>query len=427
MMNKKFFLCLILFLPVVFSQIRSAETNGSGKYIVVFQDWVDDSDRNAKDLARQFGLRVGHTYKHALKGFSCEVADVRLDDLKNHPDVKYINEDKIVSLIPPVPPVNHPVGKNGDTSLQAVQVTPTGVNRVDAELSTLASIDGIDNPLDADIAIIDTGIDKNHPDLLVAGGVNFTNGNRSNFSDGNGHGTHVAGTAAARDNGIGVVGVAPGARLHAVKVLNNAGFGTLSGLIAGIDWVTSQASIIEVANMSLGFSEDPAQPSATHDAIRRSVALGVVYVAAAGNSNADTASFAPASYEEVIAVSAIADSDGLPGHLGPSTSFGADDTLASFSNFGSAVDVAGPGVDIFSTLPKGLYGKKSGTSMAAPHGTGVVALRLFLLGPSGKPQDAAGVASIRQFVIDSGFPQASLDGFTGDKDVFPEPLLKANF
>jgi subtilisin family serine protease len=423
-MNKKFFLCLILFLPVVFFQIRSAETNGSGKYIVVFEDWVDDSDRNAKDLARQFGLRVGHTYKHALKGFSCEVADVRLDDLKNHPDVKYINEDVIVSLIPPV---DHPAGKNGDTSAQAVQVTPTGVNRVDAELSTLARIDGVDDLLDADIAVIDTGIDKNHPDLRVVSGVNFTSGNRNNFSDGNGHGTHVSGTAAARDNGIGVVGVAPGARLHAVKVLNNAGTGTLSGLIAGIDWVTSRASIIEVANMSLGFSEDPTQPSAVHDAIRRSAALGVVYVAAAGNSNADTASFAPASYEEVIAVSAVADSDGLPGHLGPSTSFGADDTLASFSNFGSAVDVAGPGVDILSTLPKGLYGKKSGTSMAAPHGTGVVALHLFLLGLSGKPTDAAGVASIRQRVIDSGFPQASLDGFTGDKDEFPEPLLKANF
>ncbi|MEK7790628.1 MAG: S8 family serine peptidase, partial [Deltaproteobacteria bacterium] len=205
------------------------------------------------------------------------------------------------------------------------------------------------------------------------------------------------------------------------------GTGTLSGLIAGIDWVTSRASIIEVANMSLGFSEDPAQPSATHDAIKRSVALGVVYVAAAGNSNADTAGFAPASYEEVIAVSAIADSDGLSGHLGPSTSFGEDDTLASFSNFGSAVDVAGPGVDILSTLPRGLYGKKSGTSMAAPHGTGVVALHLFLLGPSGKPQDAAGVASIRQRLIATGFPQASLDGFTGDKDPFPEPLLNANF
>lgn len=421
MMNKKLFLCLILFLPVVFSPIRSAETNGSGKYIVVFQDWVDDSDRGAKELARQFGLRVGHTYKHALKGFSCEVSDLRLDDLKNHPDVKYINEDKIVSLIPPV---DRPSGKNGDTSIQTVQVIPTGVHRIDAELSTLAKIDGIDDSLDLDIAIIDTGIDQKHPDLRVVSGVNLSGGNQSNFKDGNGHGTHVAGTAAAKDNGLGVVGVAPGARLHAVKVLNNAGFGTLSGLIAGIDWVTSRASIIEVANMSLGFSEDPDQPSAVHDAIRRSVALGVVYVAAAGNSNADAATFAPASYEEVIAVSAIADSDGLPGHLGTSTSFGADDTLATFSNFGSVVDIAGPGVDILSTLPNSGYGRKSGTSMASPHGTGTVALRILI---SGKPFDAAGVASIRQLVIDTGFPQASADGFTGDKDLFPEPLLNANF
>lgn len=421
--HKKLFLSILVLTVLMILTVP----RGSGlsadpqRVIVVFEDWVDDSEQAAKRLTRQFGLGVGHIYKHALKGFSCVVLGDRLNDLKNHPDVKYINEDKIVSLIPPV---DRPAGKNGGAVAQATQVIPTGVNRVDTELSGLARIDGIDDLLNLDIAIIDTGIDKSHPDLRVVGGVNFTSSNRNNFKDGNGHGTHVAGTAAAKDNGIGVVGVAPGSRLHAVKVLNNAGSGTLSGLIAGIDWVTARASIIEVANMSLGYSENPNQPSAVHDAIRRSVAVGVVYVAAAGNSNADAANFAPASYEEVIAVSAIADSDGFPGHLGPTTFFGTDDTLATFSNFGSVVDVAGPGVDILSTLPGGGYGKKSGTSMASPHGTGAAALHILLVG---KPFDAIGVSAIRQRLIDTGFAQSSPNGFTGDKDLFPEPLLNANF
>ncbi len=260
---------------------------------------------------------------------------------------------------------------------------------------------------------------------LVVGGVNFAGGNPISFSDGNGHGTHVAGTIGALDNSIGVVGVAPGARLWAVRVLNNQGSGFLSDVIAGIDWVTQNAATIEVANMSLGWTggdTDPNDPA--HDAIRRSVAKGVVYAVAAGNSAKDAAGFAPASYDEVITTSAIADSDGLGGAFGPATSYGSDDSFATFSNFGADVDLAAPGVDILSTLPGGKYGKLSGTSMASPHAAGAAALYTVLYG---KPFDSLGVEAVRTGLIQFGIPQHSAEGFTGDPDLFPEPLTNAQF
>jgi subtilisin family serine protease len=131
------------------------------------------------------------------------------------------------------------------------QTLPTGIDRIDGELSSTQSGNG-SGDVNVDIAIIDTGISTSHPELNVVGGTNCVGG--SSFNDDNGHGSHVAGIAAARDNAAGVVGVAPGARLWAVKVLNSAGSGTTSQIICGIDWVTARASTIEVANMSLGGS-----------------------------------------------------------------------------------------------------------------------------------------------------------------------------
>ena len=123
-----------------------------------------------------------------------------------------------------------------------------------------------------DVAVIDTGIDSKHPDLNVVGGVNFAGGNPKSFNDGNGHGTHVSGTIAALDNAQGVVGVAPGARLWGVRVLNNQGSGFLSDVIAGIDWVTANASTIEVANMSLGWTGSDTNPNdPAHEAIIKHV------------------------------------------------------------------------------------------------------------------------------------------------------------
>ncbi|MBM3842579.1 MAG: hypothetical protein FJ397_04830 [Verrucomicrobia bacterium] len=256
-----------------------------------------------------------------------------------------------------------------------------------------------------------------HPDLNVYRNVSFA-GTRTGNDD-NGHGTHCAGIAAARDNNAGVVGVAPGARLWAVKVLDRSGSGSISNVIKGVDYVTRYSSSIEVANMSLGGGNS----STLNNAIANSVARGVVYVVAAGNSNVDAANSSPANSPNVICVSAIVDTDGLPGGLGQGTGYGADDTFASFSNYGAVVDLAAPGVNILSTYIGGGYATMSGTSMAAPHVAG--AAGLYLAGRA-KPTTATGAAAARAAIIAAGHLQSSPSGLKGaDKDASPEPLLNA--
>jgi subtilisin len=244
-------------------------------------------------------------------------------------------------------------------------------------------------------------------------------------NDDNGHGTHVAGTAAALDNKIGVVGVAPGARLWAVKVLNRNGSGTMSDVIKGVDYVTANASFIEVANMSLGGGNS----AALNAAIAKSAAKGVVYAVAAGNSNADAANTSPANSDHVLCVSAIVDTDGKCGGAGLGTGYGADDTRASFSNFGSVVDIAAPGVNILSTYIGSTYVDGwSGTSMASPHVAGAAAL---YMATHEKPADpTTWAASVRSAIITAAVPQNApcgdrIGGFTGDAELYAEPLLNA--
>ncbi len=249
---------------------------------------------------------------------------------------------------------------------------PTGIDRVNAEGKA-------NNGAGVDVAVLDTGIDLDHPDLAtnIVGGKNCSTGR--SYDDGNGHGTHVAGTAAAKDDGAGVVGVAPGARLWAVRVLDDSGSGSWSSVICGIDWVTAHAADIEVANLSLAGPgvQGSCNDGALREAICRSVESGVTYVAAAGNSAVDVSGQVPASFPEVITVSALSDYDGRPGGLGKMTCrVGQDDTLADFSNYGAGVDLIAPGVCITSTWKGGGYNTTSGTSMASPHVTGAAALYL---------------------------------------------------
>jgi subtilisin len=331
----------------------------TGSYIVVLKDAATNPGQLAHQQASRLGGKVGFVYQHALKGYSATLSSARVGALRADP--------MVAAVVPDLP-----------VSIQA-QTLPTGINRIDGELSSTVSGNG-SGAVNADIAIIDTGIDVDHPDLTVMGGINCIGG--SSFDDDNGHGTHVAGTAAAKDDANGVVGVAPGARLWAVKVLNASGSGSTSGIVCGIDWVTARASTIEVANMSLGGSSSLGSISTCsssfdpmHQAICRSVSAGVTYAVAAGNSAANANNFVPATYSEVITVSALADFNGQPGGGAAATCRAdQDDTFANFSNFGSDIDLIAPGVCILSTYRGGGLNTLSGTSMATPHVTGAAAL-----------------------------------------------------
>jgi subtilisin family serine protease len=256
------------------------------------------------------------------------------------------------------------------------QILPTGENRKDADWSPRPgrSGDGIDN-VNVDIAIIDTGVQRTHPDLNVFRCVAY---GYANCEDGNGHGTHVAGTAAARDNNVGVVGAAPGARIWAVKVLSDAGSGSFSDILAGINYVYANRAQIETVNLSLGCHGTAATPctfAPAENALRLLANSGVTVVISGGNNAGNALYNTPAraglNFPGVITVSAIGDSDGRCGGYGPATSRGPDDTYADFSAFN--VDIAAPGVDILSTYKGSTYVKMSGTSMASPDVAGAAA------------------------------------------------------
>lgn len=363
----------IVLTALVVSPIVAAppEDKIPGDYVVVLKDGVD-ADAAADDLAAEHGLALGHVYHAALRGFSAHVPEARLEKLKADARVAFVSEDRLVEA-------SAKPGSSSGTVTQPPQTVPTGVRRIlaDANANKGAGVT---------VAIIDTGIDLSHPDLAsnVIANKSCIIGKKSGADD-NGHGSHVAGTIAALDNAIGAVGVAPQAKLAAVKVLNSQGSGSWSSIICGLDWVVANAAAlnIKVANMSLGGggSSDGNCGNTNNDALHKAICrvrdAGVTLVVAAGNESSDTATKVPAAYDDaVITVSALADSDGLAGGLGVATSYGADDTFASFSNYGTAVDIGAPGVKIYSTWKGGAYNTISGTSMASPHVAGAAALYL---------------------------------------------------
>jgi subtilisin len=388
---------------IIKSKLRD---NGGEKipnqYIIVLKDTVTpDKSNSIVSDAKNRGGKILNLYERAVKGFAVNVPNERvLSSILNRTDVLYAEADVKVQAF--------------------AQTLPTGINRVDGDISVSISGDGAGS-VDADIAIVDTGIQLNHPDLNVYRDKTFVTGTTSGNDD-NGHGTHVAGIAAAKDNTEGVVGMAPGARLWAVKVLDQSGSGSLSNVIAGIDYVTNQKTEpIDVLNLSLGCK---CHSNALDSSIHSAVVAGVTVVVAAGNSGSNAQAFSPANNPDVIAVSAIADSDGKCGGVGASTSYGKDDSLASFSNYGSVVDLSAPGVNILSTYKGSSYTTMSGTSMASPHVAGAAALYKSQ-NPSASP------ANVRSAIVGAGSTAKSVcDGngygyFSGDKDNFAEPLVYA--
>ncbi len=364
----------------------------------------------AADIANEHGLSMRSVYRHALQGMAAVVPPGRLQALPQDPRILRVEPNRRVRAF--------------------AQTLPTGIDRIDAELHPTTRVDGIDDRVDVDVAVLDTGADLDHPDLNIyrytncarQGPFNTTcSDNDSGANDGDGHGTHVAGTIAALDNDSGVVGVAPGARLWVVKVLDNRGSGYLNWILAGIDHVTAHAGEIEVANMSLGFSGISV---ILDDALTTAVAAGVVYVVAAGNDRVDVSQVSPGGHPDVITVSALADFDGAPGGLTDDTvGFSSctesdDDSFACFSNYGSGVDIMAPGLLILSTWPGGTN-SISGTSMASPHVAGAAAL-YRADNPGSTP---VGVKTVLVALGDPA-PCATIDGTCDDDpDGLQEPLL----
>jgi len=287
-------------------------------------------------IEASYGFRADHVYSAGLRGFAARLTARQIDALENEPMVAYVEAD--------------------GTMTANAQTLPWGINRIDADSSSTLAGSGSGAVNNVNAYIIDTGIDTAHADLYVVKHVSFAG---TPNKDCHGHGTHVAGTVAAKDNMNDVVGVAPGAPLTGVKVLGCGGSGTTSGVIKGVDWVTANANKPAIANMSLGGGASQALDSA----VTKSANSGVFYSIAAGNSGANACNYSPAragTHNGVMTTGATDTTDNDP----------------SWSNYGPCVDVWAPGVSILSTRKGGGTTTMSGTSMAAPHVGGTGALYL---------------------------------------------------
>lgn len=336
-----------------------------GQFIVVFKNQDSKGKALTENTVEQLRKNVLNDnavpedavfkqYNKALPGFAAKLTADQLDKLKADDRIDYIEQDRFVTLAPPGACSPWPGCRDddgGDDGGSSSQTTPWGITRVGGATASSGTA-----------WVIDTGIDLDHPDLNVdtqRSAVFVSNGPGSGTADdGNGHGTHVAGTIAAIDNDRDVVGVAAGATVVAVKVLDDRGSGSYSGVIDGIDYVASNASAGDVANMSLGGGTS----DAVDDAVRNAADQGILFAIAAGNDGADANNYSPArvEYTNVWTVSAIDDTD----------------TFAYFSNYSGPTDppieFAAPGVDVLSLWLNGGTDTISGTSMASPHVAGLL-------------------------------------------------------
>jgi subtilisin family serine protease len=344
--------------------------NIDGQYIVVFQNGAVDNvsskypnnylkaqeamtSETKKFLSEaSISAEIVNVYSNALSGATLKLDKAQFELLKTKKGVKYIEQDRIVTFAPPCGTPNGGSCEPDPGTGTGSQETPYGIDRVK----------GVSSYSGSNVAwVLDTGIDLDHPDLKVdaSKGFNaFTSGRDAGSpDDGNGHGTHVSGTIAAKNNTIGVIGVAPGATVIPVKVLDSRGSGSYSGVIAGVDHVGANGKTGDVANLSLG---GPVS-QALDDAILAASQKGIKFALAAGNESNDANLSSPARVNgtNIVTISAMDEND----------------TWAYFSNYGNPpVDFAAPGVAVKSTWKNGGYNTISGTSMAAPHAAGVLLL-----------------------------------------------------
>ena len=311
-------------------------------YLVTFHDDVTDVRGAAAAIAGVNGLALRHVREFAARGFSAVIPDARLEAVRSDPRVALVEKDGPVSLVFPVHVQARPGGGGGGG-----QVTPWGITRVG----------GAGSGVGKTAWILDTGVDLDHPDLNTSKNchVHFAG---TSPDDGNGHGTHVAGTIAAINNTIDVVGVAAGAYVCSVRVLGNSGSGSWEGVINGVNYVAAHGANGDVANMSLGAAGSNAT---LEKAVSDAAGKGIKFTISAGNSGANTANYTPARVNgaNIYTISAIDSKDCMP----------------SWSNWGNPpVDYAAPGVSVLSLKRGGGTTSMSGTSMAAPHVAGILLL-----------------------------------------------------
>ena len=379
--------------------------------VVVYRDTVADVDSLTNQLQTVDGFTAKFRYRSALKGFSASLSDTQRSALAANPSVAYIGPDVSFQA-------------SGLVSLASGETVPPGIRRVGAATLTQAHA-----AANGAVAVIDSGVDLANADLNAVTGTNcVTTGAAA--SDDNGHGTNVAGILAARNQGATVTGVAPGTKIYAVKVLNSRATGTLSQILCGIDWVTANAGAlnIKVANMSIEASGKNdgncgnTNNDAEHKAVCRAVAGGVTFVASAGNSKASLAGTIPAAYPEVLTATAMSDTDGLPGGKGsaPTCKSGEkDDTYATYSNYAAttadqAHTIAAPGTCVVADKPGGGTATYYGTSQAAPHVAGSVALCQGNGGTAGPCNGLTPVQIITKVRGDAAAAATTSNGFSGD-------------
>ena len=328
------FASIVFGLSIPTGLVFAQESSNSKRMLIGFKNRTNlQTSEKRENWVRNAGGQVCRSF-HLLPAVSANVPENLITELKNHPDIDYIEEDIIMQAID--------------------QELPWGV-----EITGANQVWTANKGAGVNIAILDTGIDTDHPDLVgnIAGGVNYTGSfhrdggpMQNSYNDRNGHGSHCAGIIAASDNDIGVVGVAPEARLWAVKVLGDDGSGYVSDIIKGLQWCVDNG--INIVSMSFGGEESS---QSLKDACDKTYAAGVLLVAAAGNGGSV---YYPAAYDSVVAVSAT----------------DSDDSIADFSSTGPEIEIAAPGVNIYSTYLNGGYISESGTSMACPHVAGAAAL-----------------------------------------------------
>lgn len=338
-------------IPKQYIVVLKNEYEGKSSRKVLKYD--DEMKQLRKEIPSNFAsLKISdenlkQTFGFALKGFTAILNDDQLALLKKDSRVKSIEQDYLISL-------GKPIGTpGGGPTTDPVQETPWGITRIGG------SIDGTGKTA----WIIDSGIDSDHPDINVdiSRSRSYVTKGKYSIEDGNGHGTHVAGTVVALDNNIGVVGVAPNASIVALRVLDNRGSGSFSWSIAALDYVHANGSSGDAVNMSLGPQSryvDTAVDTATESVASKGIRIAI----AAGNSNDDALFYSPArtglNNSNIYTVASMTSSN----------------SWSSFSNYGTPVDVIAPGSSVKSTYKDGGYATLSGTSMASPHVCGLLLL-----------------------------------------------------